>query len=150
MSKFLRFSWLLRIQKSENEYTHFIKHIYWENKQSQTSTVFTTLQNCQKIFFFLYLLYALSILWKESCLKCVAMLSGDLNTRWTLCEQERKLRLKYSETQKSREKTWVAKCLKCVHSFLRHSVYLFIWQQPYLREYDKLQKSTVSRQHKVM
>jgi hypothetical protein len=37
----------------------------------------------------------LCILWKESCLKCLALLSEYLNTRWTLCEQQKELRLKW-------------------------------------------------------
>jgi hypothetical protein len=47
-----------------------------------------------------YLRYALSILWKESRLKCVATLSWHLNTGGTLCEQHRELRSKCSEIEK--------------------------------------------------
>jgi hypothetical protein len=68
--------------------------------------------------------YVSHILWKESHLRCVATFSGHLNTRWTLCEQERELRSKCNEVEKSGGKTfWVT--VSCDESCTRLHLCIF-------------------------
>jgi hypothetical protein len=60
---------LLLYRMSENECTHF-KHFYWETKQSQKSTVFTTRQrNCQS---FTYDTCSVECTWLCACVSSMA------------------------------------------------------------------------------